>query len=124
MRIYTASTQTRLSEGHGVYQAGIVMDAEAPPPEGFFISFSSKNNSANFPGDYPVFSNMFTPGHSGFKLLEDGVYRKVVYIPVTINDDDLMEGDETFGLVIERAGGLRPEYVIDDPGRLKGFGFL
>ncbi len=36
MRIYIASTQTRLNEGHGVYQAGIVMDAEAPPPDRVF----------------------------------------------------------------------------------------
>ena len=122
MRIYIASTRTSINEGHGVYQAGIVIDAEAPPPSdsGFSISFSTKGNSADSPEDYPAISNMFSPGLSGFELLEDGVYRKVVYIPVTIDDDDLMEGDETFGLVIERAGGLRPEYVIDPPGNFKG----
>ncbi len=121
MRIYIASSRTSINEGHGVYQAGIVIDAEAPPPEGFFISFSSKTRSAKSPGDYPAFTSMFDPGHSGFKLLEDGVYRKVVYRALTINDDDLMEGDETFGMLIEMSPGLAPEYVIDPPGRFEGF---
>ena len=119
MRIYVATTQMRVSEG-STYRAVVIAEtvADELPRESFGISFFTVEGDAEPGADYnPIRSNLeFHP--SSFIQGRDetfSFYQQRFPVPVVINDDDLMEGDEQMGLLLSRTGGLHPAIVIDAP---------
>ena len=66
------------------------------------VSVSTRAGTAGSPDDYEVLTEHFTFAANGWVAFDDS-YRSQVRVPLTILDDGIVEGAETFRLLLERA---------------------
>ena len=93
----------------------LVAQAAAGMPRAATISFSvsSRRGTARSPGDYEALSVEITLPKEDFSF-ENGLWRTQYQVPLTLLDDDVREGTETFNLILERAPSTPIEVQLSD----------
>ncbi len=114
----------KVSFGHDAYRFAedtedpfvtLVAEAAAGMPRATTISFSvsSRRGTARSPGDYEALSAEITLPEEDFSF-ENGLWRTQYQLPLTLLDDDVREGTETFNLILERAPSTPNEVQLSD----------
>ena len=129
INVYVASTQVRASEGSG-FRLRVIAETlydERPhyldSDSAFGIAYSSEPRSAQVQEDFEpaneVVEIFYSEFHRVSKLVDEGVaffYSQVVEFPALVTiDDDLMEGDESLLLELERTLNLPDQIMILSP---------
>ena len=93
----------------------LVAQAAAGMPRAATISFSvsSRSGTARSPGDYEAMSAAITLPEEDFSF-ENGLWRTQYQLPLTLLDDDVREGTETFNLILERTPSTPNEVQLSD----------
>ena len=93
----------------------LVAEAAAGMPRAATISFSvsSRRGTARSPHDYEALSVEITLPKEDFSF-ENGLWRTQYQVPLTLIDDDVREGTETFNLILERAPSTPIEVQLSD----------
>ena len=93
----------------------LVAQAAAGMPRAATISFSvsSRRGTARSPHDYEALSVEITLPKEDFSF-ENGLWRTQYQVPLTLLDDDVREGTETFNLILERAPSTPIEVQLSD----------
>ena len=74
---------------------------------------SARSGTAGSPGDYEAVSETVTVQETDFKL-EGGTWQARPSLPLTLVDDDVREGTESFDLILEMTPGLPNEVQFSD----------
>ena len=112
-------TALTVSESAGTAPITIVGRMEpgvSPVDEKLPVSLSTQDGVATSPEDFPVRTEEVDFNAEDFTL-ENGRYvaRKTVDVAI-VDSDGVYEGDETFGMLLERHAGLQGYALIDGPG--------
>ena len=93
----------------------LVAEAEAGMPRAATIRFSvsSRSGTARSPDDYEALSREITVPEEDFTF-RGGLWRTQYRLPLTLIDDDVREGTETFNLILERAPSTPIEVQLSD----------
>ena len=93
----------------------LVAQAAAGMPRAATISFSvsSRRGTARSPHDYKALSVEITLPKEDFSF-GNGLWRTQYQVPLTLLDDDVREGTETFNLILERAPSTPIEVQLSD----------
>ena len=114
----------KVSFSHEIYRFAedradpfVIMTAQAVPgmPRGSTVMFSvsSRAETARSPGDYQALSSSITVPEEDFAF-ENSLWRTQYQLPLTLIDDDVREGTETFDLILERAPSTPSEVQLSD----------
>lgn len=79
-----------------------------------FFSVSTRAGSAQSPTDFSVLSRMITVPEEDFAF-EDGLWRARYELPLSLVDDEVREGSESFDLILEPTPGHPEEVQLSDP---------
>ena len=93
----------------------LVAQAAAGMPRGATITFtvSSSRGTAQSPDDYQPLDVQITVPEEDFAV-ENGLWQAQYQLPLTLRDDDVREGTESFDLLLERAPGSTTEMQLSD----------
>ena len=110
-----AEASYRFAEDEEDASIGLVARAAAGMPRGaaFTMSVSSRSGTAGSPGDYEVLTRVVTVAEADFAL-EGGVWEARPSVQLTLVDDNVFEGAESFGLILEMTPGLSNEVQFSD----------
>lgn len=97
--------------------AGVTLVARAaagmPRGTGFNFTVSSESGTAGSPRDYQAVSEVVNVSEADFTLT-GGVWQARHELPLTLVDDDVFEGTESFALILEKSPGLPGEVQLSD----------
>ncbi len=115
MKVSFAEESYRFAEDESDPSVTVVARAAAGMPRGatFTFSVSARSGTAASPGDYGAVSETITVQEADFTL-EGGVWEERHELPLTLVDDDVREGDESFDLVLEMLPGHPSEVQLSD----------
>ena len=115
IKVSFADASYRFAEDQEDPSVTFVARAAAGMPRGvtFTFSASSRSGTAASPGDYQPVSGQITVPEAEFAL-EGGVWQARLQVPLTLVDDDVFEGTETFELRLEMSPGLPSEVQLSD----------
>ena len=93
----------------------LIAEAASGMPRGTTITFSvsSRRGTAQSPDDYEALSKEMTVPEEDFAF-ENGLWQTQYQLPLTLIDDDVREGTESFSLILERAPGSSTEMQLSD----------
>ena len=93
----------------------LIAEAASGMPRGTTITFSvsSRRGTAQSPDDYEALSKEMTVPEADFAF-ENGLWQTQYQLPLTLIDDDVREGTESFSLILERAPGSSTEMQLSD----------
>ena len=93
----------------------LVAQAASGMPRGtsFRFSVSTRRGTATSPDDYETVSREVTVQEGDFTFVE-GSWRARRRLPLSLVDDDVREGTEAFGLILEMAPGTPRELQLSD----------
>ena len=114
----------KVSFSHEVYQfyedredPFVILIAAAaigmPRAASITFSVSSRRGTAQSPDDYEALSREITVPEEDFTF-RGGLWRTQYRLPLTLIDDDVREGTETFNLILERASSTPIEVQLSD----------
>ena len=114
----------KVSFSHEVYQFHedredpfVILTAEAvigmPRAASIRFSVSSRSGTARSPDDYEALSREITVPEEDFTF-RGGLWRTQYRLPLTLIDDDVREGTETFNLILERPPSTPIELQLSD----------
>ncbi|MCY4571417.1 MAG: hypothetical protein OXF01_01345, partial [Gemmatimonadetes bacterium] len=115
IKVSFAEESYRFTEDESDPSATVVARAAAGMPRGAAVTFSvsARSGTAGSPGDYQAVSEVITVQEDDFTL-EDGTWQARPSLSLTLVDDDVREGDESFDLVLEMTPGLPSEVQLSD----------
>ena len=93
----------------------LVAEAASGMPRAVTVNFSvsSRSGTARSPDDYGALSREITLPGEDFSF-ENGLWRTQYRVPLTLIDDDVREGTESFNLILERAPSTPVEVQLSD----------
>ena len=115
IKVSFAEASYRFAEDREDASMGFVARAAAGMPRGatFAFSVSSRSGTAASPGDYEVVTREVSVAEADFTL-EGGVWEARPSVQLTLVDDNVFEGAESFDLIVEMTPGLSGEVQISD----------
>ena len=115
MKVFFSHEAYRIREDREDAFVIVVAEAAAGMPRAATVDFSvsSRRGTARSPDDYEPLSVSITLPEEDFTL-ENGLWRLQHHLPLTLIDDDVREGTETFNLVLERAPSTPVELQLSD----------
>ncbi len=115
IRVSFAEASYRFAEDEEDASIGFVARAAAGMPRGTSVRFtaSTRSGTAGSPGDYQAVSATVSVSEADFTLL-DGVWEARHELPLTLIDDDVFEGTESFVLILEMTPGMPSEVQLSD----------
>ncbi len=115
IKVSFAEASYRFAEDQGDASIGFVARAAAGMPRGgtFAFSVNSRIGTAASPGDYEVLSREVTVAEADFALA-GGVLEARPTVELTLVDDNVFEGAENFGLLLQMSPGLSSEVQLSD----------
>ena len=110
-----AGESYRFAEDEESPAVTFVARAAAGMPRGarFTFSVSARSGTAASPGDYQAVSEVITVQEEDFTL-EDGTWQARPSLSLTLVDDDVREGDESFEMLLEMLPGHPSEVQLSD----------
>ena len=93
----------------------LVAEAASGMPRAVTVNFSvsSRSGTARSPDDFGALSREITLPGEDFSF-ENGLWRTQYRVPLTLIDDDVREGTESFNLILERAPSTPVEVQLSD----------
>ena len=115
IKLSFADASYRFAEDESNPSVALVARAAAGMPRGasFQFSLSTRSGTASSPGDYEVLTRQITVSEADFTLA-GGVWQARSAVSLTLVDDDVFEGTESFSFLLERSAGLSSEVQISD----------
>ena len=115
MKVFFSHEAYRIREDREDAFVIVVAEAAAGMPRAATVDFSvsSRIGTAQSPGDYEPLSASITLPEEDFTL-ENGLWGLQHHLPLTLIDDDVREGTETFNLILERAPSTPVELQLSD----------
>ncbi len=115
IKVSFAEESYRFAEDEESPVVTLVARAAAGMPHGatFTFSVSARSGTAASPGDYQAVSETMTVQAEDFTL-EDGTWQARPSLPLTLVDDDVREGDESFEVFLEMLPGHPSEVQLSD----------
>ena len=115
IKVSFADTSYHFAEDREDASITFLARAAAGMPRGttFRMTVSSRSETAGSPGDYEVLSEEVGVAEADFTL-EGGVWEARPSVQLTLVDDNVFEGAESFGLILEMTPGLPSEVQFSD----------
>ena len=114
-KVSFAKASYRFAEDEENPAVALVARAAAGMPRGASFDFtaSARSGTAGPPGDYQAVSEAVNVSEADFTL-KGGVWEARHVLPLTVVDDDVREGAESFHLILEMTPGLSNEVQFSD----------
>ena len=115
MKVFFSHDSYRVEENSADPHVVMVAQAASGMPRAATVSFSviSEAGTARSPGDYEPVSRMITVPKADFAL-ENGLWKAQYRLPLTLIDDDVREGTESFDLLLQRSPGHPAELQLSN----------
>ena len=115
IKVSFAEASYRFAEDQEDPSVAFVVRAAVGMPRGASVNFtaSARGGTAGSPGDYQAISETVNLSEADFAL-KGGVWEARPRLPLTLVDDDVFEGTESFALILEMTPGLPSEVQFSD----------